>query len=76
VVSNVAGPLAPDAIGQLYTPFKQGAQTQARNRGGMGLGLYIVERIVSGHGGTIAYLHSDGRVNFTVALAAAENTFI
>ncbi|MDQ2823805.1 MAG: GAF domain-containing protein [Pseudomonadota bacterium] len=71
VVSNVAAPLGADAIRQLYTPFKQASQTQTRNRGGMGLGLYIVERIVTGHAGTIAYSHADGRVSFTVALMAA-----
>lgn len=71
VVSNVAGPLGDAAIRQLYTPFKQASQAQPRNRGGMGLGLYIVERIVTGHGGTIAYSHADERVNFTVSLAAA-----
>jgi light-regulated signal transduction histidine kinase (bacteriophytochrome) len=71
VVTNVAGPLDAAAIRQLYTPFKPASQAQRRNRGGMGLGLYIVERIVTGHAGTIAYSHADGRVHFTVSLAAA-----
>lgn len=70
-VDNVAAPLGEDAIRQLYTPFKQASQAQPRNRGGMGLGLYIVERIVAGHDGTIAYSHADDRVRFTVALAPA-----
>ena len=70
-VDNVAGPLGEDAVRSLYKPFKQASQGQARNRGGMGLGLYIVDRIVAGHDGTIAYSHADGRVSFTVALANA-----
>ncbi|WP_332875740.1 ATP-binding protein [Massilia sp. S19_KUP03_FR1] len=71
VVNNVAGPLGDDAIRQLYTPFKEASQAQSRNRGGMGLGLYIVDRIVAGHDGTIVYSHAEGRVNFTVSLASA-----
>ena len=67
----VAGPLGDDAVRQLYTPFKPASHAQPRNRGGMGLGLYIVDRIVAGHDGTIAYSHAAGRVNFTVALASA-----
>jgi light-regulated signal transduction histidine kinase (bacteriophytochrome) len=72
VVNNVAGPLNDEAVRQLYTPFKQASQAQPRNRGGMGLGLYIVDRIVAGHEGTIAYSHAEGRVNFTVALDSAQ----
>lgn len=71
VVNNVASALNEDAVRQLYTPFKQASLAQARNRGGMGLGLYIVDRIVAGHDGTISYSHAAGRVNFTVALASA-----
>lgn len=71
VVNNVAGPLGEDTIRQLYTPFKQTSQAQPRNRGGMGLGLYIVDRIVAGHEGTIAYSHAEGRVSFTVSMASA-----
>jgi chemotaxis family two-component system sensor kinase Cph1 len=72
VVANVGGPLGEDAVRGLYTPFKQASQNQPRNRSGMGLGLYIVDRIVAGHDGTIAYAHKDGCVSFTVTLAAAE----
>jgi chemotaxis family two-component system sensor kinase Cph1 len=72
VVDNKAGPLGDDAIRSLYTPFKATSRNQPRNRGGMGLGLYIVDRIVAGHDGTITYSHADGRVHFTVALAHAE----
>lgn len=72
-VNNVAAALDGDAVRNLYTPFKQTSSGQVRNRGGMGLGLYIVERIVSGHAGTITYSHEDGRVHFTVALASGRS---
>jgi chemotaxis family two-component system sensor kinase Cph1 len=73
VVDNVASPLGADAIRNLYTPYKQASQNQARNRGGMGLGLYIVERIVAGHDGTITYSHANGRVRFSIVLARAQD---
>jgi chemotaxis family two-component system sensor kinase Cph1 len=67
-ISNVADALPAAAVLTLYAPFKATSLNNVRNRGGMGLGLYIAERIVSAHGGTITYAHADGRVIFTVAL--------
>lgn len=70
-VSNVADPLAPDTVRSLFEPFKAASLHKVHNRGGMGLGLYIAERIVTEHGGTLAYSHLDGRVIFTVAIPLA-----
>ena len=70
-ISNVADALAADTVRTLYTPFKAASLHNAHNRGGMGLGLYIAERIVTAHKGTIAYTHKDGRVVFTVAIPLA-----
>ena len=71
VVNNVAGLLGQDAVRNLYTPFKHAGQNQPRNRGGMRLGRYIVDRIVAGPDGIIACSHAGGRVDFTVTLAQA-----
>ena len=65
-VSNVADALAPATIRTLYAPFKAASLNNTQNRGGMGLGLYITERIVSAHQPPIAYAYADGRVVFTV----------
>jgi signal transduction histidine kinase len=54
-VSNVGKPISPEALPQLFLPFRR---SRAHARGGVGLGLYIVEQIVSGHGGSIT-VHSD-----------------
>ena len=67
-VSNVAEPLDHDTVRHLFAPFKAASLHNTRNRGGMGLGLYIAERIVTEHGGTLAYSHREGRVVFTVAI--------
>ncbi|MDB5935901.1 MAG: hypothetical protein JWQ01_3245 [Massilia sp.] len=67
-VSNAAEALDESTVRTLYAPFKAASLENSHNRGGMGLGLFIVERIVAEHGGTIAYAHVEGRVTFTVAI--------
>jgi signal transduction histidine kinase len=71
-VSNVSDALDALTERTLYTPFKAASLHNARNRGGMGLGLYIAERIVVAHGGSIAYTHVAGRVTFTVTIPLAK----
>jgi signal transduction histidine kinase len=52
-VSN-RGPMIPrELMPTLFEPFRQGSGGAAQSRG-LGLGLYIVDQIVRGHGGTIA----------------------
>ena len=70
-ISNVAEALDEDTVRSLYEPFKAASLHNARNRGGMGLGLFIAERIVTEHGGKLAYSHAHGRVVFTVSLPLA-----
>lgn len=48
-VRNAGPPIPPETIGSLFDPFKRG--TKAR-RGGLGLGLYIVNQIALAHGAT------------------------
>jgi signal transduction histidine kinase len=49
------GEIAPDVMKRLFEPF-----TGAEDRQGLGLGLYIVDRVVSAHGGTVRARSSDG----------------
>ncbi|MES2610323.1 MAG: ATP-binding protein [Pseudomonadota bacterium] len=67
-VRNVAPPIAPEVAADLFTPFKSSSVGKARNRSGLGLGLYIAHQIVQGHGGRIAYAHEAPHVVFTVHL--------
>ncbi len=64
-VSNRATPIPPEVLSQLFLPFRR-----ARNnaRGGVGLGLYIVQQIVSAHGGSIEARSDDGTTHFVVSL--------
>lgn len=66
-VSNAAAPIPEEFIGSMFEPFKQ-RTASARNRGGMGLGLYIASQIVRAHGGALTYHYLDGHVNFLVRI--------
>lgn len=46
------GAIAPEAIPNLFDPFRSSADKKARAEG-LGLGLFIVHQIVLAHGGTI-----------------------
>jgi two-component system, OmpR family, sensor kinase len=47
-VSNQGPPISPDLLATLFLPYAKGAQSQ-----GMGLGLYLAERIAHAHGGEL-----------------------
>jgi signal transduction histidine kinase/BarA-like signal transduction histidine kinase len=51
--------LTPDLRDHAFELFMQGPQTRARARGGLGIGLTLVRRLVELHGGTVEAL-SDG----------------
>src|SRR5262249_43337170 len=48
-VHNGGTPIAPDKITTLFDPYRRATSS----RGGVGLGLYIVEQIARAHGGTV-----------------------
>src|SRR3954468_16542152 len=62
--------ISPDVLPRLFQPFAQGAQTLERARGGLGLGLALVSRLASLHGGSIqAESRGQGRGRtFTIRL--------
>jgi signal transduction histidine kinase len=48
-VHNAGNPIPPEALPHLFDPFRR----VSSEGGGLGLGLYIVEQVVKGHGGRI-----------------------
>jgi PAS domain S-box-containing protein len=48
-VHNTGAPIPPEALPHLFDPFRRASS----EGGGLGLGLYIVEQVVKGHGGRI-----------------------
>jgi signal transduction histidine kinase len=64
------GPVIPQQqIAELFSPMKRGASSDRRERRHLGLGLYIVDKIVAAHGGSIK-VHSskDAGTTFSVYL--------
>jgi signal transduction histidine kinase len=51
-VHNYGVPIEPEFMGLLFDPFKRAGKPQQRSEG-LGLGLYISERIINAHGGRI-----------------------
>ena len=51
--------MTEDVVSRVFEPFAQAHQTLDRARGGLGLGLTLVKRLVELHGGTVA-AHSRG----------------
>jgi len=55
----------------MHDPFKTtGApgSLNARNPGGLGLGLYIASEVTRAHGGTLRYAHDGMHVSFTMEI--------
>lgn len=70
-VHNYGPPIEEAFLPLLFNPFKRGRQTRGQGDG-LGLGLYISERIVSAHGGTIHVESSnEAGTRFEVILASA-----
>ena len=58
----------------LFAPFSQAGDTNTREYGGVGLGLYIVRQLVEAQGGTVAAANRPGGgtvMSFTLPLTAA-----
>ena len=51
--------MAPELIPTVFDLFVQGERSLDRSEGGLGIGLTLVKRLVSLHGGTVS-VHSDG----------------
>ena len=63
-ITNDAPPIPDEILVALFDPFKRQSAANARNRTGMGLGLYIAHQVVRGHQGTLVHVGGDGTVTF------------
>ncbi|WP_159980625.1 MULTISPECIES: sensor histidine kinase [unclassified Novosphingobium] len=68
VLIDVSNPV-PDA------PGSSGARNDARNDGGMGVGLVIARTIVEAHGGALSRSDEPGLVRFTISLPLLTGAF-
>lgn len=69
-VTNHGASLEPSAISEMFRPLRRGsANDHGRDsRSNLGLGLFIVQEIVSAHGGTIDVTSARGETTFIVRL--------
>ena len=68
-VSNEGRPLADQRV---FEPFVQGDNGATREHEGLGMGLYVVRRLVEVHGGWLSSRCEDGWVTVELRLKAAE----
>jgi two-component system OmpR family sensor kinase len=52
--------LRPDEVERIFEPFYRADPSRSRDRGGAGLGLSIVNAVVSAHGGKVSVRETDG----------------
>jgi PAS domain S-box-containing protein len=73
-VADEGAGIDPDLLPQVFDLFVQGPSTVDRARGGLGIGLTLVHRLVDLHGGTIDAFSAgmDQGATFTVRLPASE----
>lgn len=76
-IHNRGTPIPPDQLNGIFNPLKSrdavGNPAAAGAQGSLGLGLYIAERIVQAHGGTIQVESSEAQgTTFTVRLPRRE----
>ena len=69
-VSNEGGPLDEQAASLLFEPFTQGDASATRVKEGLGMGLYVVRRLVDVYGGRLAVRAAEGWVTVEVRLQA------
>jgi PAS domain S-box-containing protein len=70
-VHNAGSPIPADALPHLFDPFRRASS----EGGGLGLGLYIVEQVVKGHGGRIEVTSiAEAGTTFRVRMPRAAKT--
>ena len=70
-VSNEATGREAEQTARWFEPFTQATGGATRSREGIGMGLYVVRRLVEAHGGQVRLRSTDGWVSVQVRLANA-----
>ena len=70
-VSNDGSSMEPGSAGKLFEPFARADSGATRATEGLGMGLYVVRRLVEVSGGAVEVRSEDGWVTVEVRLAAA-----
>ncbi|WP_213875883.1 ATP-binding protein [Pseudomonas sp. dw_358] len=65
-VTNRSETLPAEQLATLFQPFKPHTQSNPRNRGSLGIGLYISQAIAAAHEGRIEVVQGDGVITFSL----------
>ena len=65
-VTNQGTPIPPELLNRIFDPFSR--SNSPNRRGGLGLGLYIVDQIARAHGGIVRAESSSNGTTFTIEL--------
>lgn len=71
-VTNEGEALDPSVARRLFEPFTQAESGLTRTREGLGMGLYVVHRLVEVYGGTVTVRADSGWITIEVRLRPAE----
>ena len=71
-VSNEGGPLDVAAAGRLFEPFHQADAGATRAQEGLGMGLYVVRRLLEVYAGQVSVRSDGGWVTIEVRLRTAD----
>ncbi|MFL5355652.1 ATP-binding protein [Archangium sp.] len=72
-VNNAGPPIPADRLATIFEPFRRLMKGSPHPASGLGLGLYIVEQIVQGHGGTCS-VRSSGEEGTTFIVRLPRHT--
>jgi signal transduction histidine kinase len=68
-VNNAGSPIPSERLTAIFEPFRRGSDGTPHPASGLGLGLFIVEQIVSAHGGSVSVRSNAGEgTTFSVRL--------
>jgi signal transduction histidine kinase len=70
-VRNAGPGMPPEVMAHLFEPFSKAPDERSRKASGLGLGLFIANEIVRGHGGEITAVAGEGETAVTVRLPRA-----
>ncbi len=70
-ITDTGPGIAPEAQEHIFDRFYRVDDSRTRGNGGSGLGLSVVQSLVTAHGGTVGVASVPGRTTFTVRLPLA-----
>ena len=72
-VQNESAPIGANSERGIFDPFKVTGLNNLRNPGGMGLGLYIAQEIMTAHHGSVRYRYAAPNVIFDVDIPVSQD---